>query len=312
MIPATETHAHQARTLIVRRYIANHWHGRQSLARSFWVNLVAVQIVLFIGLSRLDAPQGVGYLRHGVTAAILGSAGIAAVFIWQAVGTIRAGEAHIRAMGSMPAVWGTQLGLIIAFWLSLTEIHGVALIAQTPAPTEIHASLQARARAERYSFTTSDDGHDIRFAGSIEHGSTAALLAYIETAPAARRILLESPGGNIYEARGLARLVRDRGLGTRVIGTCSSACTTVFLAGATRDLGPAARLGFHSYRIDAGYPVPFADPQTEQARDAAVFADAGVKRWFLDRIAAQPASGLWYPSFAELERAGVVTTLLTD
>jgi len=59
-------------------------------------------------------------------------------------------------------------------------------------------------------------------------------------------LLLESPGGELYEGLELATKVRKAGFRTIVRSACASACAMIFLGGAERMLmGPGARIGLH-------------------------------------------------------------------
>ena len=120
---------------------------------------------------------------------------------------------------------------------------------------------------------------------------------------------MSSEGGNIYEARGLARLFRDGNLSTKVLDECSSACTTAFVGGVERRLKTGARLGFHQYRIEADYDVLGADPRGEEAKDKTLFLAAGIKQSFVSRMHSAAAGSMWYPDAKELLDAGVITAL---
>lgn len=287
-------------------YIRSHWRGEQGLGWSFFVNLIGLRLLLF-ALHEWLLP-GFG---HGAGGPVLVLALVfhGAVFVWQAVGVLRAAEAHCRDSGSMAPVWGAQLGTgLMLFWvLSYGWQAWQSTLAVTPAG-EIQAELEARRQA-RTRLAASDDGRALLLEGTLELGLTKRLGALLEAQPEVEEIVLASSGGNIYEARGVSRLISARGLDTRVIADCSSACTLVFVAGARRILAPGGRLGFHQYRVDADYAVLTSDPAGEQARDREAFAAAGVAGWFLDRMFDASAEGIWYPSPPDLVAAGVVTEL---
>jgi hypothetical protein len=80
-----------------------------------------------------------------------------------------------------------------------------------------------------------------------------------------------------------------------------------FIGGTTRRLAQGAKLGFHQYRIDATYKVPFANPKAEEAKDRNLFEQAGVAEWFLDRMFMTEPGDMWFPSSDEVRDAGVVT-----
>ena len=99
------------------------------------------------------------------------------------------------------------------------------------------------------------------------------------------------------------------GLDTYVLGRCNSACTTVFIAGKTRTLGPAGRLGFHQHWMDADYPVYLVDEVTEMQKDLAFYEAQGIAADFLEQVFITPHDGLWFPSQAEMLAAGVATRI---
>ncbi|MGJ8622771.1 MAG: hypothetical protein ACSHW1_08335 [Yoonia sp.] len=171
---------------------------------------------------------------------------------------------------------------------------------------ENHAALAAE-RAARYSIEASFDGETLTLSGSIERGSTRALDAQLAAYPNAAQIILSSTGGNIYEARGLSNAIRKNGLNTMVISECSSACTTVFIGGIERRIAQSAKLGFHQYRIDAGYTVLNADLLREQERDRGLFLQSGVAAWFVNVMFDSRSSEIWYPDPSELLAANFVT-----
>lgn len=291
-------------------YIADHWYGRQSLAWSFWVNLVLLRALVFIGQDWFSPVKGSDYSTHSTLVFLLAIFFHGIFFVWQLVGVFRAGAVHIGARGSMANIWGAQLGAIVAFWLTATYAFG-AWQMTLPAPDD--KAFQARIeieRASKFSFVPSADGQNLEFTGSIELGISKHFARQLKLYPNLRTIVLSSTGGNIYEARGLSKMIRENGLNTLVRSLCTSACTTVFIGGVSRELMPNARLGFHQYRIDATYSVLNADVSAEQERDRMLYAAANVKPWFLMQMFASRSDEMWFPEIDELLDAGVVTRAL--
>ena len=90
------------------------------------------------------------------------------------------------------------------------------------------------------------------------------------------------------------------------MGICASACTTDYAGGAMRSASIDAALGFHQYRIDASYAVIVVDVQAEQAREAALFREAGVSSEFVRTLFEHLPGDMWWPSQDELLRARVI------
>ncbi len=288
-------------------YLKNHWFGRLPLWQTVWINLVSLLVFTDLLLAAL-IPKA-AKLNAPLSWSIVGPVIIAylALVVWQVTGTLRAMEQHIRDGGGMPAAWGIQAGLLAAFWVILANVWGLWLTTTVVIETENFEERMEREHASKYSLQVSDDGQSVQLQGEITLGVTKKFELLLNNAPNLQTVVLESGGGNIYEARGLAKRISEAGINTHVQTECSSACTLAFIGGVQRTMENAARLGFHQYRIDADYVVAFADPEAEQARDKALFAAAGVKESFLSAMFEQTAAAMWFPEKEVLLEAGVLT-----
>ncbi len=289
-------------------YLVDHWQGRQGFTWSFWVNLAFLRMAITAAQEGLRPDSGGDYSAYGLHVFGLAVLFHGVVFVWQTVGVLRAGEAHIRDRGSMANVWGAQLGILIAFWLTASYAFDSWQMTLPVSSENGFAERMDRERAGKYRIDASADGLTLTISGTVELGITRKFATWLERSPHARTIALNSAGGNIYEARGLSKLISERQLDTLVETQCSSACTIVFIGGANRSLGRSARLGFHQYRIDADYDVLLADPGGEQERDRALYAARNVKPWFLAKMFERGGDDIWFPSRDELVSAGVVNS----
>ena len=280
-------------------YVARHWRGELSLALSFWVNLVALRTLVFWLQETWTGGGGEtrGLALLPVAIVLVALHGV--LFVWQAVGVVRAGERHARDSGTSVGLVGAVLGVVALFWLTLTYALEGYQTTLPPVADELE-------RAADYALDLGDGGRELRLSGLLVPGVTRRAGAVLDAEPAVERVVLESPGGNVYEGRGLARLFRERGLATRIETRCASACAIAFIGGARRTLGPEAKLGLHRYRMDAAYAVIVTDAEREQRRDRALYAEAGVAAWFLERMFDAGADRMWWPDADELGRAGVV------
>lgn len=287
-------------------YLRDHWQGRQSLAWSFWVNLVMLRAVI-LGLDRFTRPPFVEdpQLVAVVTVAFFLVFHVA-VFAWQIVGVVRACDAYQSDFGASGLTLITYVGIAGAVAVTLTSAVGAFLLLFQEPPGEPEYLAWERERAARYSLVRDpDDPTLLRFSGTFELGVTKKLNAMLQEDPVIRGIVLESPGGHVYEGRGAANLIMRHGLDTFVFAQCSSACTTAFIAGKTRVLGPEGRLGFHQHWMDANYPVYLVDEEAEMQKDLAFYEAQGIAPDFRRRVFITPHDGLWFPSQEELLAAGV-------
>ncbi|WP_292898055.1 hypothetical protein [Nitratireductor sp.] len=135
-------------------------------------------------------------------------------------------------------------------------------------------------------FTTGRNGV-LSLKGVIQPGS-ASRLRDVLTASALpiTTVTLDSPGGALNDAMAMARLIRQRGLATRVEAgaTCASSCPLVLAGGAERHVGRNATVALHQFHS----PGSLFDPR--QALSDAQLVTARISR-HLDEMGVDPA--LW-------------------
>lgn len=287
-------------------YLRSHWRGRQSLAWSFWVNLVLLTAVL-LSVENLIIDVAFGDPGAAAAAALVSFVAVRlAICVWQIVGLARACDRYQRAYGSIATVWAVHLGIVASLAFACTSVLASAQSVFLDPNTELLSAQWERERAAKYALTLSGDGTVLFLNGSFEGGMTKRFELLAEEHRELRTVVLASPGGNTFEGRGVARVIRAHGLDTHVVGDCFSACTLAFIAGETRTLGPKGRLGFHQYGLEAQYQLPFVDIADEQDADRERFEARTVSKDFVDRIFDTPHDGLWIPSSGELVAAGVI------
>lgn len=291
-------------------YLRTHWRGEQPFAWSFWINLVLLRVAAF-SLEGLLTPIFAEHPRILVVATV----GFfllfhVALYIWQIVGVLRAGDRYLQSYGSSIWVPAAHVGVIASF--ILTSVSGFAASQNlfVDKPDRNLAEAWQRERAARYTLTVTDDGRYIRLTGQFELGVTRGLTTLLSEHPDVRGIILNSEGGYISEGRGVARLIRNKGLDTYVFDVCKSACTTAFMGGKNRAIGENGRLGFHQYWVAVNYPEKLLSPQVEQDKDRSFFAEQGIHPRFLTQIFDKPHSDIWFPGREELLQAGVVQRII--
>ncbi|MCC1494362.1 ATP-dependent Clp protease proteolytic subunit [Cognatishimia sp. F0-27] len=163
-------------------------------------------------------------------------------------------------------------------------------------------------------------------AREIQNRDVDVLRDLLRANPGIRTLKLNSTGGSVWAGIEMAHIVQDFELNTVTDGACSSACVTVFLAGARRTMTRGSKIGFHqrswnadamadyyeSVREEEGWETPFdfgswvySDTQTETFEELRYMIGRGVDPVFA--IETKRMRGdLWFPSRAELEEAGVL------
>ncbi|MCK0126808.1 hypothetical protein MWU76_20635 [Gelidibacter sp. F2691] len=284
------------------RYFQTHWRGEQPPIQSFWVNAVGLRLFIiatFLGMTKF-APLPIAPVVALFAADLL-------LLTWQATGFFRSVEKQGTALGAQLPIWGGVLGLVVAVFMMLSLWWGLWLATDVIIEQESYSERRAREHAQQYALYVSPSGTDIHFEGTITGGVTKAFRAMIETHPDLRTLHLNSAGGNIFEARGLVKLVESRALDTNASDQCSSACTLVFMAGAARTAKEGTIVGFHGYTLESTINLALFDVEAEEKRDRTFLSDRGLPSWFLDQAFATRPPELWTPSREELLRAGVLT-----
>ncbi len=279
------------------RYLIDHWRGNLSLSVSLWINLVALLVVLAI-VESLVLLQFSADPERMIRATII-SLVITRLLIypWQVIGLLRSSDHHFLQQRKSHITRAVYLVVILSIGYTFFYVIGTL---QTVFIFKNDMDSYARlVEQSGYSLTVSDDGKQVTVAGALDIGITRDLNTSLETNPDVVRIVLDSPGGQIYQGRGIAQIIRTLELDTYVENTCSSACVTAFIAGRERSIAPGAKLGFHQYRFDPTQTrqiIPlYASLQSEQEKDLQLFRDQGVKAEFLQRVFERSAHEMWYP-----------------
>lgn len=283
-------------------YIRHHWQGNSSLAISFWVNFLFLWIVLNF-LERFTLPPYIQGEYAVTVAAVLYFVVVRLlVYLWQIVGVLRACDRRVVGLGDR--LWARAAQGVVVLSLLPTLIGSFGTY-QTV--SEYRQNFHPPALAEhqkQYTLDLIEDDTLIHLKGTLEVGVTGHVSKLLQQYPAVAGIVLDSDGGQVYEGRGLAKLIQANALATYSLEHCMSACTTAFIGGTTRTLGANAKLGFHRYKAHS--VLPAIDIDSEQAKDMEVFNGQGIDPGFLTRIFNSSHDEMWYPEIDELLSAGVV------
>jgi hypothetical protein len=221
------------------------------------------------------------------------------LWVWVIVGITRSANRHTSRGGKL--FWANAARVMIcvsviamAFRFESREFPHIRLAASLAVG---HDPL------DTVSIDTSSDGRTINLDGTIGIGSVAKFQKILDASPNAATLILNSDGGREAAAQEVAVRVKERHLNTFVQDHCISACTFIFLAGAKREAGDDADLGFHQ---------PTAENLTPEEKKHVIqdmveyYRSQGLREWFIDRIVATPPESMWYPTPADLKRGGVL------
>lgn len=278
-------------------FLVRHWRGDLPLWQSYWINSVLLAVIVGRAVAWLGEwlSSHVG-AREVSLGALASMAVITAISVWSSVGTWRA-AGRTAEHGGSPG-WGRLARAMIvlgAFLFAAQTLSGKLGLSEYLAVIRGDREPGPPPKVVRL-----PDGHSILFIGGLHEGSSAELKRVLQSAPAVKNLVLESPGGWLTEAKAIADLVRQRGLDTHVESSCLSACTIVMLAGRNRTAAGGAKIGFHRSRRLVG------DKGKERDLDE-IYKVSGVSQSFIARVNETPTDSIWYPDREELLESHVIT-----
>jgi hypothetical protein len=238
----------------VIRYIRQHWLGRQSLQRTWWLNclLLSPIAVAISCIPSAFAWSGPASMPNW----LVGSAGFTilsylALSIWQVTGLWRAADHHMRCVGTILAGRAAQfaatifmLGIALNLLIQTGRIGPMipAVLGMAPYVT----TLQSHAR-----------GRELEVRGGLRVGATQEIEQALLRQGNVRRLRLNLSAGSLQEARQLRQLVQRLRLDTYVTEICAGACMIAFEKGRRRYMQRSARLGiWRPKQLDIWFPDP--------------------------------------------------------
>jgi len=282
-------------------YILRHWRGANSLAWAFWINGVALNLIVAIVVAVFKAEPSFATVLYDPYVALPVLLAVSVFCIgmqaWQVVGIWRSAVLHKSRGGNR--WWAVLASLMAALWCLSTAKQFVDI---TIPATEILFNYVRDSGAEERSVSVLEGGKEIELTGVISRGATSEVRDALDRT-GAQILRLNSMGGRFGEAMKLLQLVRERHLVTYSSTGCDSACTIAFLGGKERWLSTSARLGFHRF---SGAPEGALESVVEDQFTAA-YEDLGLPPAFIERMLATPADDMWYPTIDELLAANLIT-----
>lgn len=282
-------------------FLFRHWRGELSLPVAFWVNnfLLLLPLGLALGLVMAWAAAWGQGLQQLALVSLVGTLVLVGVSIWAPVGAWRSATHYLDEGGS--TLWGLAAKLV----LGLSLLGSLASFAFDVLP-KLSQQWQLATGHDpigELDIALSEDGRSVTLHGPFGMGASTRFMQAVKNAPQLHRVLLDSPGGRLYEAHEIATEVRRRGLQARATGDCASACTLVFVAGSRRSLAAHARLGFHRASVASVNPL---HDELANRKLAQLYDEAGLPQDFVASVLRTPSRRMWFPSTDVLVAAGIL------
>ncbi|KQW32293.1 hypothetical protein ASE36_03245 [Rhizobium sp. Root274] len=128
-----------------------------------------------------------------------------------------------------------------------------------------------------------------------------------------KAVSLNSPGGSVEDALAMSKLIREKGLNTRVAtrALCASSCPLIFAGGVAREAADNAILGVHQvFNAGENRPSPeeaMSDAQRTTARIARHLDEMGIADGLWIHALETPPDRLYYLTPAEMAEFNLVT-----
>jgi hypothetical protein len=274
----------------MRTYITDHWNGRLGFGLTLFVNLIGISFVV-TSITTEAWPDW---------ATIIGLITIVSLLVWQIVGGVRCANTLQKDQSGSSNAWGVYIGVFIA--MSLVGFQTLDVIAQ-----RYFIEPKFKTIFGNDDFTVNLKGQTVYLGGEVNYLMYQALLTILSQQEDVKAVSLDSPGGIVFAARSIAKLIEENKLLTRVERQCFSACTMVFAAGSPRKVSESADVGFHGYSLDMPYRFKTVDPVEEQEKDKLYLLGRGIDAEFLEHAFSTSSKTLWIPTHAELYQAGFTT-----
>ena len=283
-------------------YFIKHWRGNHSLSKSFWVNNVALNVLLaiFVAYWTFAGPRTEDPVFLARVILTFSVVGYVLISPWQFVGLWR--SANRYTIEKTRTFWPRVVKLLIILGVlgSLVELT----LERQSYEDLYHHSFQL---TKEHNYDVTLEGNTIFLDGDLDYGISEDVKKIILDNPNVDSIVLDSDGGLLYEGSELSVLILTNSLNTYTNKGCHSACTIAFISGNRRYISKGARLGFHQYsyyrKQSTIEKLASFDLQLD---DANLFRKRGVSKEFIDMMYQAPPDDMWYPSYGELFKYGLV------
>ena len=286
-------------------YFKKHWRGELDLAISYWVNNVFFSLLILLATLILEiVTSKMTNITFILIILILFYSFIFFIYApWAYIGLWRSSSNHIKKNGRF--FWANVVRIIIIIGVFRTVMAFVDNA--YPQMVGFFKILTGTDEIPNYTISVENSDTTLKIVGGIKFGLTKDVTSYIKKYPNIKRIQLDSMGGRIREARGVAKIVEENGLDTYVFGICVSSCTYIFVSGKERVVSTYAKFGFHRPAF-AGVDERAID--TLIVEDKKLFKKQGVDSAFIKRVFSTPNSQILEVSPQELKEVGVATKIV--
>lgn len=287
----------------MKKFILTHWRGEFSLPLSYWG--ISFLLVLILRIASQLLAGEIEALSTSLTA----TAWILFIFYilqftlltWSYVGTWRSASRY--SADKKPIAWSALAKFAIVS--GVIQISSAFITQEAPILKVFMPYLLGADTKQIIKVDVLDEGRTLKLSGMFGNGSYNIVKKSLETNQEIKKIYLDSNGGLYKEVSLIAESILTRRIDTYVEDRCLSFCTIVFLAGYNRYGTPTARFGFHAPSVKGA--SQFDNEANVDSKK--LYSKLRVPQDFITKIYATPNTDMWYPSYKELQDAGIVNKL---
>jgi len=278
-------------------YIGKHWKGELSLAQSFFVNNLGLNLAIYSLTVQLHQLMATESPTHTAKAILASKVLTLCLMPWQLVGLWRATKKTTPSLKLTLEIYiaAITLGILQSLIKDRDAIPDLFRLGFLPDPLGT------------YTVSTNQAGNTLSISGHFGFGISDEVEKHFAENPGIKLIILNSPGGYIYEGRRTAKFFAQKQLITVSTQECSSICTLPYLAGRQRLLGPGAELGFHQYH---SLYQSFGSLSEQQRLDRKLLTEFGISESFIDKIYSVNSQSIWKPDHDILIKQGIINEIL--
>ena len=295
-------------TNTIKNYFTQHWQGKHSLTKSFWINFIAVGVLLLYILRLFPEELITSTIIHDLYIYITVYCIALTVLIWQITGLWRSSSRHTHK--TKRKFWAIAVkGMIILALISSSFMVRELL----PGINKFVDIFTSDINIKSYSIRVIGNKKEVEISGGIKYGLTRKLRKIFSIYPGIKVLHLNSYGGRVAEARLLQEFIEEMGLITSTNKGCFSACTIAYMGGTSRFIYGERKLGFHMYGSGSNQPEYFKEAIIELfEEDKAFFLTKGVSNDFMNKVYNTLPTDLWFPENEILFANNIITDIAKD
>jgi len=206
--------------------IKRHWKGELGLTFTLTMLIVGAGVAI-VAVNWFVSALAAAHPNLAVPLTLIWLSVLSLLIVpWLLIGLLRTAETDREKTGYNTRLYATQALLLVC--LIATANHVIVSLQLLVAQQTELADTRTNSTD---TYTLTQHNATLHITGLLDFGITQEVETLLNRSNAVRRVTLDSEGGQLYEGRGLARLIETNHLDTCVVNRCNSACIIAFLAG---------------------------------------------------------------------------------